>query len=163
MPAASRVVWLLRSGGWVGDSEIAAPCASVPLHLCTTLNHTHRSLGLVSKLPLGMPCRRSCALQPGAGVFPVAIGGGLGDAISDSAERLYIGRELTASPERYVGGSIDVVRVWAVARTETQIRSNMIQEMQGMEAGLRGYWKLNSSSWDATGNGNTSVAPVFQP
>ena len=86
-------------------------------------------------------------------------------SMSDSAEPLYIGRELTAAPERYFGGSIDDVRVWATARPEAQIRTNIFQELQGTETGLRGYWKLNFSSLDATGNGNTLTnnnAPVFR-
>ena len=70
-------------------------------------------------------------------------------SIDDSGEPLYIGRELTASPERYFGGNIDDVRVWAVDRAQDQIRSSMFTELLGSESGLRGYWKLNNLPADS--------------
>lgn len=61
-------------------------------------------------------------------------------------------------------GSMDEVRVWAVARSQAQIRSMMFDELTGTESGLRGYWKLNNSLADASGNGNslTNVGTTFQ-
>ena len=40
-------------------------------------------------------------------------------------------------------GSMDEVRVWASARTETQIQDNMCKKLQGTQTGLRGYWRFD--------------------
>ena len=56
---------------------------------------------------------------------------------------------------RAFDGSIDEVRVWAVARTQAQIQATMSTELAGTETGLRGYWKLNNSLADSSGNVNT--------
>jgi PKD repeat protein len=58
-------------------------------------------------------------------------------------------------------GSIDEVRLWSVARTTTQIQSNMSQCLVGNEAGLAGYWRLNEgaglTALDSTTNANTAT------
>lgn len=55
----------------------------------------------------------------------------------------------------YFDGYLDEVRVWAAARSQSQIQSSMMAELAGTETGLRGYWKLNNSLADSSGNGNT--------
>lgn len=40
-------------------------------------------------------------------------------------------------------GQIDDVRIWNIARTDADIRSDMITELKGDEPGLVGYWKFN--------------------
>ncbi|MFC1620993.1 DUF2341 domain-containing protein, partial [Candidatus Omnitrophota bacterium] len=47
---------------------------------------------------------------------------------------------------RYFSGKIDEVRVWNVARTQTQIRENMYKELTGSESNLVAYYKLNDGS-----------------
>ncbi|MFC1620995.1 DUF2341 domain-containing protein [Candidatus Omnitrophota bacterium] len=47
---------------------------------------------------------------------------------------------------RYFSGKIDEVRVWNVARTQTQIRENMYKELTGSESNLVAYYKLNEGS-----------------
>ena len=45
-------------------------------------------------------------------------------------------------------GLIDEVRIWNVARTETQIRSDMNSQLQGDEPGLVAYWKFDETTDD---------------
>ena len=59
-------------------------------------------------------------------------------------------------------GYMDDVRVWSTARTQAQIQAAMFSELAGTESGLRGYWKLNNTTTDASGNGNT-LTPVNNP
>jgi len=40
-------------------------------------------------------------------------------------------------------GQIDDVRIWNIARTDADIRSDMITPLNGDEPGLVGYWKFN--------------------
>jgi hypothetical protein len=43
-------------------------------------------------------------------------------------------------------GSIDEVRIWAVARSQDQIQSNMNQYLCGQQKGLRAYWSFDEGS-----------------
>jgi hypothetical protein len=81
------------------------------------------------------------------------------------------------SPTEYFSGTIDEVRIWNVARTQSQIQSTMNTTLVGNESGLVAYYRLNESgqgsgitvqnSATATGatlNGTTvgtSTTPVF--
>lgn len=53
-------------------------------------------------------------------------------------------------------GIIDEVRVWNVARSEAQIRSNMFNALSGTESGLQGYWPFDEGSGNIV-NDNTTV------
>lgn len=59
-------------------------------------------------------------------------------------------------------GTVDDVRIWDLARTQTEIADNFITELIGNEAGLVAYWKMNEGTGsttitDATVNGNTGT------
>ena len=45
-----------------------------------------------------------------------------------------------------VKGLIDEVRVWSIARTEADIRSDMVTQLNGDEPGLVGYWKFDEET-----------------
>ena len=45
-----------------------------------------------------------------------------------------------------LNGSMDELRIWNVARTQTEINDNMNFELTGSEPGLIGYWKFNEGS-----------------
>ena len=79
---------------------------------------------------------------------------GFSTSIPDSNVPVRIGGSFGGDSENH-NGSIDDVRLWAVARTETQIQSSRFTQLTGAETGLRSYWKLNNSLADSTGNGNT--------
>ncbi len=55
-------------------------------------------------------------------------------------------------------GLIDDVRIWNIARSENEIRSDMNTELKGDEQGLVAYWKFNGATdgmvLDATSNKN---------
>ena len=58
----------------------------------------------------------------------------------------------------YFEGSLDEVRVWNVARSQTEIQDNMYSPLTGAESGLVGYWSFEEGSGttasDNTTNGN---------
>ena len=43
-------------------------------------------------------------------------------------------------------GMIKELRIWSVARTETQLMNNMDKFLKGNESGLVGYWRMNDNS-----------------
>lgn len=47
---------------------------------------------------------------------------------------------------RWLTGTIDEVRIWNVARSESQIAGAMSKRLTGNEAGLVGYWRLDDGS-----------------
>ncbi|WP_414566348.1 MULTISPECIES: LamG-like jellyroll fold domain-containing protein [unclassified Anabaena] len=47
-------------------------------------------------------------------------------------------------------GKIAEVRLWQVARTQSEIKENMHQSLMGNELGLVGYWPLNEGSSNIT-------------
>ena len=55
-------------------------------------------------------------------------------------------------------GNIDEVRIWDVARTQSEIQGAMFNELSGNESGLVAYYDFNQNSGnnlpDVTGNGN---------
>ncbi len=63
--------------------------------------------------------------------------------------------------DRYFDGKIDEVRVWASARSKSEIRANMYKELAGTETGLTAYYNFNASSGstltDNSSNSNTAT------
>lgn len=63
--------------------------------------------------------------------------------------------------ERYLSGSIDEIRVWNTARTQSQLQVNMFKQIDGGTSGLVGYWRFNESAGtsaaDQTANSNTGT------
>ncbi len=55
----------------------------------------------------------------------------------------------------YFDGLVDEVRIWNVARTQTQINDDRAGELYGNETGLAAYWKMNNGLVDSSSNGNT--------
>ncbi|MEE9167479.1 MAG: LamG-like jellyroll fold domain-containing protein, partial [Candidatus Neomarinimicrobiota bacterium] len=60
--------------------------------------------------------------------------------------------------DNYMNGFIDEVRIWNVARSQTEIQRGMSSRLQGNETGLVGYWRFDESTgtttYDGTPNGN---------
>ena len=83
-------------------------------------------------------------------------------SVNNSATEFAIGRY--GSGSLYFDGLVDDVRVWNDVRTLSEIQDNLGKELNGDEAGLVGYWKLNNDYTDETSNGNdltASGSPVF--
>ncbi|MCX6270714.1 MAG: right-handed parallel beta-helix repeat-containing protein [Bacteroidetes bacterium] len=66
---------------------------------------------------------------------------------SVSSNSLFIGNS-PGFPTRLFDGRIEEVRIWNVARTESEIRENMHLHLTGTKIGLVSYWQFN----DGTGN-----------
>lgn len=79
-------------------------------------------------------------------------------------------------PGRYWNGKVDEVRIWEVARTQTEIQEHMSNELTGTETGLVAYYPMNEgtgtttedmSSYDNTGQlinmDESSWVEGFQP
>lgn len=88
--------------------------------------------------------------------------GGTAPTSITQAGNLAIGTEGAASA--FFDGKISDARLWSAARTQTEIRDNMHQQLAGNETNLVGYWKLDGDWEDSTSNGNdltASGSPVF--
>ena len=55
---------------------------------------------------------------------------------------LFIGRDFGDSA--FLDGAIQEVRIWRLARTQDELRQTRNQQLSGSEAGLVGYWRLDS-------------------
>lgn len=77
----------------------------------------------------------------------------------DNSNDLLIGVERTRS--LYFNGSIDEVRVWNTARTQSQIQANMNSTVPTNSTGLVAYYKFDegsgSTAYDATSNGHNGT------
>ena len=54
--------------------------------------------------------------------------------------------EHSVQQNRYFPGSIDEVRLWSTARTQTEIQNNMYADLAGTETGLTHYYKMSNGS-----------------
>lgn len=82
------------------------------------------------------------------------------DSIFNSTQDFSIGTHSGASNP--FNGSISDVRVWSVARTNSEIAST--DPLTGLETGLQGWWQLDGDFTDSSPNGNTLTAvnsPTF--
>jgi hypothetical protein len=63
--------------------------------------------------------------------------------------------------EAALAGSLDEIRIWGVARSETELQNAMNIKLAGNESNLLGYWNLNDGSGlgaiDLTTNGNNGT------
>ncbi|NOY69654.1 MAG: hypothetical protein GXP53_09240, partial [Deltaproteobacteria bacterium] len=73
---------------------------------------------------------------------------------------LHMGSRFTAGADPF-NGDIDEVRIWNIARTEAQIRTDMCQKLAGNETGLVAYWRFDKADTttcpDFTGNAHTGT------
>ncbi|WP_235298724.1 LamG-like jellyroll fold domain-containing protein [Portibacter marinus] len=75
-------------------------------------------------------------------------------------ENLYIGSS-PAFPDRVVNGAVAEVRIWKVARTDSEIKEFSTKRLTGDEEGIAAYWPINEGSGqiinDLAGGGNTGI------
>ena len=88
--------------------------------------------------------------------------------------RIGCSHEEEISEHASFAGLIDEVRIWNIARTEKQIRSDMNKQLKGDEHGLVGYWKFDDETQgqisDSSLNkndgklyGNAKIEPYNRP
>jgi hypothetical protein len=95
---------------------------------------------------------------------PVSVGAksGTDTSINNTSAKFRIGTYKGVG--QYFDGLIDEARLWNDVRTPTEISDNKSIELDGDEAGLAAYFKLNNSYLDETANNNDLTAvnsPVF--
>ena len=73
---------------------------------------------------------------------------------------IYIGRSAYAA-DSYANAIFDEIRIWDIARTQTQIQTNMNRSLVGTETGLVGYWRLDegagTNALDSSVSGRTAA------
>jgi hypothetical protein len=114
----------------------------VPLHQYTHIAATYDASAGIAKIYIN-------------GVFDTSKS--VGSSVSNSTGNLYLGfnpvRGDFIAPFK---GIIDEVRIWNIARTESEIQFTMNQSLNGNETGLIGYWKFDegtgTTTSDATSN-----------
>jgi hypothetical protein len=119
----------------------------VPLHQYTHIAATYDASAGIAKIYIN-------------GVFDTSKS--VGSTVSNSTGNLYFGfnpvRGDFIAPFK---GIIDEVRIWNIARTESEIQSTMNQSLNGNETGLIGYWKFDegtgTTTSDATSNHNNGT------
>lgn len=116
-------------------------------------------------VPLHQYTHIAATYDASAGIAKIYINGvfdankSVASSVSNSIGNLYFGfnpaRSDFAAPFK---GIIDEVRIWNIARTESEIQSTMNQSLNGNESGLIGYWKFDEGTGtitsDATSNHN---------
>ena len=78
-------------------------------------------------------------------VHSYAGSGPIGDQHA-TLDELRIGCRSNNPSSQYFDGSIDDVRIWNVARTQTQIQASLDQTLVGNETGLVAYYRFNEAS-----------------
>lgn len=86
--------------------------------------------------------------------------GSIGDS-HPTLDNLTIGGRQNNPTGQYFSGQIDEVRLWNIARSESDVNTSLDQPLSGTEAGLLGYWSFNegvgTSTADLTANGNNGL------
>ena len=81
------------------------------------------------------------------------------NALPTGSERWLLGKKW--DEPNYFPGKMDEIRIWNVARTQTQIQNSMNSTISPTTSGLVGYYKMDEASGnsaaDATGHGYTGT------
>jgi hypothetical protein len=78
-------------------------------------------------------------------------------AIQNSSAPFHVGREEVTGNTWNFDGQIDEVRVWGIVRAAQDIFANYSHELNSLEGGLVGFWRLNGNAYDETVNHNDFV------
>ena len=83
--------------------------------------------------------------------------------IDHASADVWIGKfEFNSNPAGFFDGKIDEVRIWDVARTQTEIQGYMNQSLTGDEPGLIGYWRFDegtgATAYDDDSDNNNFLA-----
>ncbi len=78
-----------------------------------------------------------------------------GNLRTNDTNPVYIARSyqpITATPNHYVSGMIDEVRIWNDARTAQEIYDNYDIQLSGDQPGLAAYWQMNEDGGTTIGD-----------
>jgi len=71
-------------------------------------------------------------------------------SIPHNSNPVNLGRYATVHRSDAFIGKLDEVRLWNIARTETEIRDKMCEKLTATESGLIGYWIVDENTTDPT-------------
>ncbi|TVR14292.1 MAG: LamG domain-containing protein [Balneolaceae bacterium] len=71
-----------------------------------------------------------------------------------------LGADNRATGTPYFHGEMDEIRIWSVARTQEQIRENLLKQLAGDETGLIAYYRMTDGS-GTTLTDNSTNAPAI--
>ncbi|MFL9460920.1 MULTISPECIES: LamG-like jellyroll fold domain-containing protein [Scytonema] len=77
--------------------------------------------------------------------------------VDNSGETLKIALPNYGEATNYFSGQMDEIRVWNVARTETEIKTNYNRTLNGTQTGLVGYWNFNKDTNSSTAIANSTA------
>ncbi|HNI53841.1 MAG TPA: T9SS type A sorting domain-containing protein [Chitinophagales bacterium] len=77
-------------------------------------------------------------------------GGAINTTILHSSYPAYIGCQEHPAAEVNFTGNLDEVRLWDIARSESEIRDKMCEKLTGLEPGLIGNWRFDESYVSST-------------
>jgi len=83
--------------------------------------------------------------------YEVAEKSGISGNINITSDPLFIGTKFDfAPPQDFFNGVIDEVRIWNIARSQSDIQEFMNRQLTGTENGLVGYWQFDEGAGDIT-------------
>lgn len=152
--------------GWQEDRQIVYSGNSFHFYLHNVFGGV--ALRSSPNIPLHQYTHVAATYDASAGIAMLYINGvfdtsrSVGSGVSNSNGNLFYGfnpvRGDFIAPFK---GIIDEVRIWNIARTESEIQSTMNQTLNGNEAGLIAYWKFDegtgTTTADATTNNNNGT------
>lgn len=86
------------------------------------------------------------------------VAGNITTPVNTSPGNLRIGRRV--DDQRQFNGTIDEVRLWNYAKTQTEIQNGMNNELCAAQAGLLAYYKFNQGTAGGMNTGLTTVPDV---
>jgi hypothetical protein len=120
-----------------------------------------QSVTSTASIPTGV-WTHVAAVQTGASVQLYLNGvpdgsGSLGNATNIT--NLYLGsRRYLGSNDQFFNGQLDEVRLWNTARTAVQVQEDMARSLDGNEAGLIGYYRMD---YGTAGGGNAALTTLY--
>jgi hypothetical protein len=78
--------------------------------------------------------------------------------IGSNGKKLLLGARGDNAPHNFFTGAMDDVRIWNLARSGAELRSNMTLRLKGDESSLRSYWHFDGGiARDYSPNGNDGI------
>jgi len=141
-PDANGIMWWISTQDSAPNNYASFPNVSVDLDQWTHLAGTYSSASGEMKL-----------YKNGALVGSKGITGNINwDYAPDDCR---LGNYHDDNEDYFLNGVIDEVRIWNIARTESEIQAQMDSTLTGNENGLVGYWNFDDgTAKDITVNGN---------
>jgi hypothetical protein len=144
-------------GGVGGQRSYAMQVSAIGQINFFLYNSANQTLTFTSASPTSLAdgSWHHAAARVGNGTWAIFVdgtqsnAGSLTLAVNSSTLPLRLGSSLSSdgvTPNNFLNGSIEEVRIWNVARTQSEIQSTMNVGVNGVEPGLVGYWRFDEGS-----------------